>query len=161
MQGATATVARVTLDYDGNEDGAPRSLVAKFATPYTRIRELMHSLGLYLHEMEFYRQLDADPGIPTARCFHADMDPGSGVFVLLLEDMSESRVGDPLVGSSGDVELAVRHLAPFHAWWWDSAQLRDLGWLDCPGTSAFDVFSRQVQGALAGALPRAREDIRR
>jgi hypothetical protein len=157
MQGATATVARVTLDYDATEDGAPRSLVAKFATPHAPIRELMHGLGGYLREVEFYRQLGADPGVPTPRCFHADIDPGSGAFVLLLEDMVDCRVGDGLFSPVEDVELAVRHLAPFHARWWDSAQLRDLSWLDYPGTSGFDAFLQQVRGALAGALSRARE----
>ncbi len=160
MQGATATVVRVTLDYDAHEESAPRSLVAKFATPHAPIRELMHSLGLYLSEAEFYRQLGADPGISVPRCYYADIDPGSGVFVLLLEDMSECRVGDSLGGSwrgAEDVELAVRYLAPFHARWWDSEQLRDLSWLDYPGTSGFDAFLQQAHGALAAALPRARE----
>ncbi len=157
MQGAAATVVRVTLDYDAVEDGAPRSLVAKFATPHAPIREVMHGFGLYLSEVEFYRQLGADPGIPTPRCFHADIDPGSGVFVLLLEDMVDCRVGDGLFSPVEDVERAVRHLAPFHARWWNSEQLRDLSWLAYPGTSAFDVFSRLARGALAGALPRARE----
>ena len=157
MQGAAATVARVTLDYDAAEDGEPRSLVAKFATPHAPIRERMHGFGLYLREVEFYRQVGADPGIPVPQCYYADIDQASGVFVLLLEDVVDCRVGDGFFSTVEDVELAVRHLAPFHARWWNSERLRDLRWLPYPGTPGPNAFSQQVHGALAAALPRARE----
>ncbi|OGO50773.1 MAG: hypothetical protein A2148_03530 [Chloroflexi bacterium RBG_16_68_14] len=117
----------------------------------------MHGLGGYVREVEFYRQFGADPGIPTPRCFHADIDPASGVFVLLLEDMSDSRLPEGATASVEDVEVAVRHLAPFHAKWWNHQRLRDLEFLRYPGGAADQVFMAQARGALAAALPAAIE----
>ena len=152
-QGAAAIVARLQLEYDRVEPGAPRSLVAKFASPYEPIRVLMQAVGGYLREVEFYRHFGADPGIPTPHCFHAEIDPASGVFVLLLEDLGASRVADPASPSVEDTELAVRHLAAFHAKWWNHARLRDLTFLRYPGGPADQIFLAQGRAALAAALP--------
>lgn len=152
-QGASAVVARVQLQYDLREPGAPRSLIAKFASPYEPIRALMHVLGGYLREVAFYRHFGADPGIPTPHCFHAEIDPASGVFVLLLEDMSASRVADLASLSVEDTELAVRHLAAFHAKWWSHPRLRDLTFLRYPGGPDDEIFLAQGRAALAAALP--------
>ena len=152
-QGAAAVVARVQLEYDRPEPGAPRSLVAKFASPYEPIRVLMHVFGGYLREVEFYRHFGADPGISTPHCFHAEIDSASGVFVLLLEDLSAARVADPASPSVEDTDLAVRHLAAFHAKWWNHARLRDLTFLRYPGGPADQIFIAQGRAALAAALP--------
>lgn len=157
FQGAAGVVARCALDYDILEEGAPRSLVAKFASPHEPIRMLMRAVGGYAREVEFYRQFGADAGIPTPRCFHADIDRLSGVFVLLLEDMIDCRMTDGIAPSVEDAELAVRYLAPFHAKWWNHARLRDLEFLNYPGSPAYAVFMAQGRGALAAALPEARQ----
>lgn len=159
-QGAAAVVARLRLEYDRPEPGAPRSLIAKFASPYDPIRVLMHAFGGYLREVEFYRHFGADPGIPTPHCFHADIDPASGVFVLLLEDMGDARVPDGSEASIEDIEMAVRNLAPFHAKWWNHSRLRELEFLRYPGGPADQVFMARAQGALAAALPVARARFR-
>jgi aminoglycoside/choline kinase family phosphotransferase len=155
-QGAAAVVARLEIEYDRIEAGAPRSLVAKFASPYEPIRMLMRVVGGYAREVEFYRQFGADAGISTPRCYHADIDPASSVFVLLLEDMGDARVPDGLVASIEDVELAVRNLAPFHAKWWNHARLRELEFLRYPGGAADQAFMALARGALAAALPAAK-----
>jgi hypothetical protein len=157
LQGAAAVVARIALDYDLAEPGAPPSLVAKFASPHEPIRALMRMMGGYAHEVEFYRHFGDDPGIPTPHCFHADIDPDSGVFVLLLEDMSDSRTSDAHIPSVEDIEAAVRYLAPFHAKWWNHRRLRELDFLHYPGSPAHEAFMAQARGALAAALPAARE----
>ena len=156
-QGAAGVVARLEFEYDRAEAGAPHSLVAKFASPYEPIRRLMQAVGGYVREVEFYRHFGADPGIPTPHCFHADIDPASGVFVLLLEDMGDARVPDGSGASIDDIELAVRHLAPFHAKWWADPRLRELDFLRYPGGPADEIFLAQAHGALAAAFPAARE----
>ena len=152
-QGAAAVVARLQLEYDRAEPDAPRSLVAKFASPYEPIRMLMHVFGGYLREVEFYRHFGADAGIPTPRCFHAEIDAASGVFVLLLEDLTAARIADPASPSVEDTELAVRHLAAFHAKWWNHPRLRDLAFLRYPGGADDQVFQAQGRAALSAALP--------
>ena len=156
-QGAAGVVVRVALEYDRNEPGAPATIIAKFATPYEPLRRLLHAFGGYRTEIEFYRQLGADAGIPTPRCFHADIDLASGFFVLLLEDMQGSRVGDPLTPSPEDTELAIEHLAPFHAKWWKSEGLQALTWLAQPGTAEFATRVAQAREAFARAVPAIRQ----
>lgn len=157
LQGAAAVVARLALQYDRAEPGAPASLIAKFATPYEPIRMLMSKIGGYEREVEFYRLFGADPGIPIPRCYHAEIDPASGVFVLLLEDMSEARILDGTLPSEDDIELAIRHLAPFHAKWWSHPKLASLEVLHPPGSAADAAFMAQGRAALAISLPQARE----
>jgi len=157
LQGAAAIVARIALDYDRPEPDAPASLVAKFASPYEPIRALLHQIRGYEREVEFYRLFGAEPGIPIPRCFFADIDPASGVFALLLEDMSEARVIDGTLPSEEDIELAVRHLAPFHAKWWSHPRLSTLEFLHPPGSASDTAFMAQGRAALAMSLPQARQ----
>ena len=99
--GAAGIVVRITLDYEGpSEAAAPQTIIAKFASQYAPLRSLLNSHGLYRTEVEFYRHFGADAGIPVPRCYFADLDPSSGYFVLLLEDMRDCRVGDPLRGQA-------------------------------------------------------------
>jgi len=158
LQGAAAVVARIGLVYDGVAPDAPRSLVAKFASPYEPIRALLHTFGGYAREIAFYRQFGSDPGIPVPHCFHAEIDQASGVFVLLLEDMSNARVAADLGPPSvEDIELAVRYLALFHAKWWGSERLRGLEFLRYPGTAADRLFTSWAPGVLGAALPAAKQ----
>ena len=159
LQGAAAVVARLELEYDAVAEAAPRSVVAKFTSPHEPIRALMHGFGGYMREVEFYRQFGSDPGISTPRCYHADIDPNSGVFVLLLEDMRDCRISDLTAPSIEDVEVAVRHLAPFHAKWWNAPRLRELEFLRYPGSPANKIFMAQARGAFAMALPAAKEQF--
>ncbi len=158
--GAAAVIVRIELAYDREAEALPRTLVAKIASPYEPIRRLMHAVGGYAREVEFYRHFGADPGISTPRCYHADIDLKSGAFVLLLEDMGAARVVDWFVTSTEDVELAVRHLAPFHARWWNDDRLRGLPFLHYPGGPEDAAFMAQAKFALAAALPAARARYR-
>jgi hypothetical protein len=153
-----ATLVRLVLDYDEAEDGAPRSVVAKL--PSTRdIRSSQDIWAGRLREVRFYQHLSTDPGIPTPRCYHAEIDERSGAFVLLLEDLSDCRVGT-VDGRPEDAELAVRHLAQFHAHWWNSERLRDMRWFRlCPDPTAPGVDSTvtQLRDELGAAFFRVRE----
>jgi hypothetical protein len=157
VQGAAAVVTRLTLDYDRPAPAAPATLVAKFASPYEPIRALLHQIGGYAREVEFYRNFGADPGIPVPRCHYAGIEPASGVFCLLLEDMSAARVLEGSLPSEEDVELAVRHLAPFHAKWWSHPRLRTLEFLHPPGSATDAAFMAQGRAALAMSLPQVRQ----
>jgi len=151
-QGAAGIVGRASLDYDRPDPGAPASVAIKFATPHTPIRTVMHQFGLYRAEVEFYRQLSADAGIPTPRCYYADIDPQSGHFVLVMEDMKDSRPGDPLRPTVPDVEVAVDHIARFHARWWKHPRLRELDWLVYPEGRAFEARAAGLQLAFSSTV---------
>ena len=158
-QGAAGTVGRASLDYDRLEPGAPASVAIKFATPHVPIRTLMHRFGLYRAEVEFYRQLSADAGIPTPRFYYADIDTQSGYFVLVMEDMKDSRPGDPLRPTVPDVEVAVDHIAGFHARWWKHPRLRELDWLVYPEGPAFEARAAGLKLAFSGSVDAVRQRL--
>ena len=78
------------------------------------MRSLLNQFGVYRTEVEFYRLFGSDAGMPTPRCLHGEIDPATGMFVLLLEDMGHRRVGEIMAPSVEDTELAIQYLAPFH-----------------------------------------------
>ena len=158
-QGAAGTVGRASLEYDRAELDAPPSVVLKFATPHAPIRTIMHRFGLYRAEVEFYRQLSAYAGIPTPRCYFADIDTDSGYFVLVMEDMKDSRLGDPLHPAVSDVEVAIDHIAAFHARWWKHPRLRKLDWLFYPDGPAFEARAAGLKMAFSGAVGTVRQRL--
>jgi hypothetical protein len=158
-QGAAGVVVRVSLDYDRPGPAAPASVAIKFATPHAPIRSVMHRFGLYRAEVEFYRQLSADAGIPTPRCYYADIDTQSGYFVLMIEDMKDSRPGDPLRPTVPDVEVAIDHIAGFHARWWKHPRLRELDWLVYPEGPAFEARAAGVQLAFSSTVDTVRQRL--
>jgi hypothetical protein len=85
--------------------------------------------GLYEREVRFYQQLAPQAGITVPRCYVAEYD-ANGSAVLLLEDLTDGRFGDQVAGSTPDeAGLGVRHLAAFHAKWWDSPRVAEFPWI--------------------------------
>ena len=156
--GAAGIVVRITLDYEGSPDAAaPQTIIAKFASQYEPLRALLNSYGLYLTEVEFYRYFGSNAGIPVPHCYFADLDSSSGYFALLLEDMRDCRIGDPLQGSLDDIEMAIDYLAPFHAHWWDSPPLREFDWMRHPDVVPIEAQAEQMRDQLARSLHAVRQ----
>ena len=126
--GLVGALARVTPTYEGGT--GPATLIAKFPAPEESSRFVALVLGMYRNEVTFYRELSARTALPHAQCYYADHDVETDAFVLLLSDLSGRRTVDQLVGCTrAEVELAVDHLADFHAGFWNDASLVDNGWL--------------------------------
>jgi Ser/Thr protein kinase RdoA (MazF antagonist) len=82
-------------------------------------------------EVNFYRELAHSVQIRTPRCHYATIDPTSGEFILVLEDLAPCRPGDQLAGCSVDqAALAMDELAKLHAPHWGDARLAGLPWLN-------------------------------
>ena len=154
--GFVSAVVRVYLDYDRDEAGAPRSIIAKFPSPQETTRGLLHTFGIYRSEAYFYREIAPDAGIDVPHCYCVELDPDTSQFVLLLEDLGGARQIDSETMTLEDAELVVRHLAPFHAHWWDHPRLFQLDWLR---RQDGDARREQLQGVLSGLLPQARERL--
>src|SRR4051812_30894281 len=79
---------RFALTYARRGDDAPASLVGKFpsADPASFSTGVM--LGNYEREVMFYRHLADSALIRTPRCLFTDVAPGTGEFVLLMEDLT-------------------------------------------------------------------------
>ena len=108
---------------------APATLVAKFAPADPKLRAHL-ARGGTARETRFYTEVADRAGLRAPRCYYGAIDEASGRSVLLLEDLTALRPGDNLAGCGlDDATLAVRHLARFHARWWEHADLAGFAWM--------------------------------
>ncbi|MEE8337697.1 MAG: phosphotransferase [Dehalococcoidia bacterium] len=74
-EGFIGDLARVTLSYDGAENGAPTSLIAKFPTSLDANRQIGEMFGLYEHEIRFYNELADEVPVRKPAHYFSAMDP--------------------------------------------------------------------------------------
>ena len=111
-------VWRVHLLYDVAGAG-PGSVVAKVACQEPFRRAIANRFDFYRRELAFYGSLAALVAMRSPRCYAELFDPASGDFMLVLEDLSESRCITQADGASLlDALVAARALAELHAGWW-------------------------------------------
>ena len=121
---------RFQLGYAHAPANAPASLVGKFPSAGTESRATGVALGNYLREVRFYQQLAPTARISTPRCWHADVDPQTHDFVLIMEDLAPAEPGDQLRGVTLDQARAVIvEAAKLHASHWDDDGLDALPWV--------------------------------
>ena len=120
----SANIVRISAEYDSPVEGAPSSMIAKFVSA-KKIPHAEMLMDFSDTEANFYKHLGSNSGISVPQCFYADTDMKTGDSLLLMEDMSKCRVGD-LSGNLEDVETAIKHIAGFHAKWWDCKELNNL-----------------------------------
>lgn len=172
--GFLGQLGRITPVYDRDEDGAPSSLVGKFATDDPGGRELAAMYGLYRAEVNFYREIAAEVTTRTPRCYYGAVADDGRTFALITEDLAQSgQVGDQVAGCSLEhARMAVRELARFHAAWWNHPGLPGMGWMPV-GTelarisweqaypagwrTAVERYSRFLTPQLLEAVPRLNE----
>jgi hypothetical protein len=129
--GQIGKCVRFALEFDGDPDGAPRSLVGKFASDDPLSRETGIQLGNYHREVMFYRELAGRIPIRKPRCYYAEIEGRGADFALLLEDMAPAVQGNQMAGCSVPVAReAVRELVKLHAPTWQDASLRGKDWIE-------------------------------
>lgn len=140
--GQMATSVRYALAWDHDESEAPRSVVAKFASDDPVSRATGQTLRSYEIEVGFYRHVARTVDVRTPACHFADIDLGTGEFVLVLEDLAPCLQGDQLAGCTPDqAALAMDELAKLHAPRWGDRRLATFDWLDRNNTPAATEFS--------------------
>jgi len=129
--GQMGTSVRYQLQYDHAAERAPQSVVCKFASADPTSRATGLALRTYEVEVSFYRDLARTVDIRTPQCHFADIDVGTGEFVLVLEDLAPCVPGDQLAGCSIEqAALAMEELAKLHAPRWGDPRLAELPWLN-------------------------------
>ncbi|MFG1853660.1 phosphotransferase family protein [Actinomadura geliboluensis] len=107
-------------------DGVPPRLVAKLPPADPAARALLG--GTYRTEVLFYRDIAGTVAIRTPHCHHAEIDPDTFEFVLLLEDLDPAVQGDQLAGCPPRLAReCVAGLAGLHGPRWCDASLLDAG----------------------------------
>ncbi len=76
--GFIGQLARIRLQYDRAENGAPASLVGKFPSPIAQNRGFGVVAGLYETEIRFYRELADRVPVRVPRLYYAGFDPEPG-----------------------------------------------------------------------------------
>jgi len=138
--GFASRVARLALTFDSPAPQVPSSLIVKLATSSSDPERTALLREKCLREAAFYSQIGSSAGIPTPRCYHAACDKEGDALILLLEDLSASRLGDEAKGCSmRETQSAVDGLAAFHARWWKSAALSGYAWLPFYGDAELQI----------------------
>lgn len=130
-----------TLSYDRAEDGAPASVVGKFASSDPVSKATGASIGLYAKEVNFYRTLRDTVAVRSPHPYVAEIDPATSDFTLILEDLAPARGGDQIAGCSlEDAERAMDQAAALHGPRWNDPSLLEIPWLmPSPDLSGFLV----------------------
>lgn len=129
--GQMASSMRLHLTYANPGAPGPRTLVAKLPADDPRSRRSgAGKSGFYAREVNFYNELAASACARIPDCYHADLDPVTGDFTLLLEDLAPAQPGDQLAGLTvADAELALAQAAKLHASHWNDDSLEAQTWL--------------------------------
>ena len=152
--GQMADTTRFTLEYD--EGGAgPTTVVGKFASADDQSRSTGLALRAYEIEVRFYREVAGLVATRVPDAYAAEVEPETGWFTLLLQDIVGGRQGDQIEACGPDVAAAVlTEMAGLHAPCWERPELAGLEWLNrnTPDTEPF--LSALVSSLLPGFLER-------
>ena len=122
-----SSLARIFVEYDGQHEGLPESMFAKFVSLIPGNREIAAQSGLFRTEIALYENFGEAIPMNMPRMYHGRADEESDVAVLLLEDIRGVSKNDlpieqwPL--SSVEARLALREVSKMHAKWWEDRVL--------------------------------------
>ncbi|MCK9248882.1 MAG: phosphotransferase [Solirubrobacteraceae bacterium] len=142
--GQLGRVVRARLRHTAGED-VPTSLVVKLPSADPGSRQAAAAFGAYEAEVRFYRDLAGDAGVRTPDVLWGDVEPDTGRFTLVLEDLADAwRAGDSVDGAGvREAAAALREAARLHAAFWDAPDVADRAWLAAPARTQllFDMVA--------------------
>lgn len=131
--GQMGSCYRLRLDDD-------RSVLAKLPPDDRSALSIMR--GAYECEIRFYTQLASTVAVRVPACHHAEMDPDTGDFVVLLEDLAPRRQGDQIAGCTPrQARPAAVNLAGLHGPRWKDASLLEVEGLEPTDAEQADLLA--------------------
>lgn len=130
--GFLGQTARLIIQYNEQEAGAPASFFAKLSSADPAVRQQLGKVGLYETEAGFYRDVAPLPDfpMPVPRPYLVLYNERTCECLLLLEDLGQAEFGDNLTGcSSTDAIIVVRQLGLLHANFWGAPFVKQWSWL--------------------------------
>ena len=113
--GIIGMVTRVHL----TSEHGPDSIIAKFPSPAEENRAVAATYDMYQREINFYQDLAQHISLRVPDCYYARFNPEANLFVLLMEDLKDLRIGDQVAGcSEQDARLVIEGIAKLHASTW-------------------------------------------
>ncbi len=132
------------------EGDGPASVIVKMPSLDAATRTWSASTGLYARECYFYSTLAPLTGIAVPRVWVNTIDEAGGDFVLVMEDLAQSRQGDQFTEpDDGQLEMAVAQAAALHAPVWDRTGMSELQ----PLIKAADERAAFMADNIAQCLP--------
>ncbi|WP_293048856.1 phosphotransferase [Mycobacterium sp.] len=132
--GQLGLVARFALTYEGAGSDVPPTVMVKLPSRDSGSRAIGVVLGVYESEVRFYQKIAPTVGVRVPRPHWSDIEPSTGRFTLLLEDLSEvGEPGDMIAGGTPDqAARALDALVELQAPRWSDPTLREEDWLAHP-----------------------------
>lgn len=152
--GQMADTVRIT--FDTAADGAGRrSVVAKFASADETSRTTGLLTRAYEVEVGFYRQVADRVRTRIPWCYHGSIEPDTGWFVVVLEDIADGVQGEQLAGCTPEVaEAALAELAALHGPTWSDPAVAGTDWLQRGGPAADSFLTDLVTPVWPGFVER-------
>ena len=152
--GQMADTTRFTLTLDQPGAG-PSSVVGKFASADEQSRGTGLALRAYEVEVRFYREVAARVGARLPAVYLAEVEPETGWFTLLMEDIAGATQGDQIAACGPDVAAAaLEEMAGLHAPCWEAPELEHLEWLNRNTPESDGFLVALVSSLLPGFLER-------
>jgi hypothetical protein len=150
--GQVGFVVRAQLGYNGANAGPP-SLVVKLPSTDDGSRQMGAAMGIYESEVRFYQQIAPRLSGAIPAMYWGDVDPASGRFTLVIEDLlKSSEVGDMVGGGTlKQAELAVGVLPTLQAPIWNDPDLVKLQWA---GLERTEMLFGAVEPAIGAFVAR-------
>lgn len=147
--GFIGQLAQIRPTYDRNEPGAPASIIAKMPGASEGGRQIGNLFDFYHREIRFYEEIAHEVELRTPKRYYSAMNRDTQEYILLIEDLAPLCVGDQAEGCAVEqARLAVEQIGKFHATWWESPRLAEIGdWMP--------AINAPVQQVAAGAYAQA------
>jgi hypothetical protein len=152
--GQMADTTRFSLTYDDPGAG-PASVVGKFASADDQSRGTGLALRAYEVEVRFYRDVAARIASRVPTTYLAEVEPDTGWFTLVMEDIAGAVQGDQIAACAPDVAAAVlEEMAGLHAPCWEAPELAGLEWLNRSTPESDSLLVALATSLLPGFLER-------
>ena len=146
-------LARLHLSFSQSQSTLPSTLVVKLHAADEPLRAKTRPFTPDKREILFYQHLADEIPLRTPYCYYSAMNVTEGKYVRILEDLAPAKVGDQIRGSTAEeTALALRAIAGFHAYWWQSEKLEEFDWLVGSPTDS-DSIARWVLDQYQNAFP--------
>jgi hypothetical protein len=157
--GQMADTTRFALAYD-TPGGGPPSVVGKFASANEQSRATGLALRAYEIEVRFYREVASRVRTRLPAVYAAEVEPETGWFTLLMEDIAGATQGDQIAACGPDVAAAVlEEMAGLHAPCWEAPELAGLEWLNRNTPESATFLAALVSSLLPGFLERYADEL--
>lgn len=129
--GQMGALSRADLTFIGvPADNVPRRVIIKQAAESAAVRTNCAAMGIYESEVRFYQELAPHLGPAVPACYFAAVEPDTGWFTIVMEDLNErAQPVNTRVGRVDKAATVLAGLAEIQAKFWNDSALQSTPWL--------------------------------